>query len=240
MRRYHPAFAVTTIRCGHFSPSRNNATLSGCPAVGRSHKEQLEGAKSQGMKRITAPSVFIIALMRRHGGMVRGIAARRARQGRAFSRTAGTDRAGLQPGNRQRQAARARSSWSPATASSPIPKPSASATRTPTRLSAEDSIFRIYSMTKPMVSVAAMILMEEGRLQLHRSGFEVTAGIRQAPGQRAELDPYGKVTYSTVPAERPITVHDLLRHTAGLGYGEDHPERRRPRRLCQGRPLQAR
>ena len=35
-----------------------------------------------------------------------------------------------------------------------------------------------------------------------------------------QLDPYGKVTYSTVPAERPITVQDLLRHTAGLGYGE--------------------
>jgi hypothetical protein len=35
---YHPAFAVTTIRCGHFSPSRNNATFSGCPPLRRSHK----------------------------------------------------------------------------------------------------------------------------------------------------------------------------------------------------------
>jgi CubicO group peptidase (beta-lactamase class C family) len=74
-----------------------------------------------------------------------------------------------------------------------------------------DTIFRIYSMTKPMVSVAAMILVEDGKLQL--------------------LDPVSRwlpsfkdMTVSTssgdVAVQRVMTVHDLLRHTAGLPYGE--------------------
>jgi CubicO group peptidase (beta-lactamase class C family) len=72
-----------------------------------------------------------------------------------------------------------------------------------------DSIFRIYSMTKPIVSVAAMILHEEGRLLLsdpivkHLPAFaDMTVGV----------DP-------SVAAEKPITVQDLLRHTSGLTYG---------------------
>ena len=43
---------------------------------------------------------------------------------------------------------------------------------------AEDAIFRIYSMTKPIVSVAAMMLVEEGRLCHHRSGLEVHPRLR--------------------------------------------------------------
>ena len=85
---------------------------------------------------------------------------------------------------------------------------------------AEDSIFRIYSMTKPLVSVAAMILMEEGRLQLPDPVFKYLPEFAKLQVSVPQLDPYGKVTYSTVPAERPVTVQDLLRHTAGLGYGE--------------------
>ena len=85
---------------------------------------------------------------------------------------------------------------------------------------AEDSIFRIYSMTKPLVSVAAMILMEEGRLQLPDPVSKYLPELAKLQVSVPQLDPYGKVTYSTVPAERPITVQDLLRHTAGLGYGE--------------------
>jgi len=74
-----------------------------------------------------------------------------------------------------------------------------------------DAIFRIYSMTKPLVSVAAMLLVEDGSLLL--------------------IDPVSKwlspfkdvkvaIASGEVPAERAMTVQDLLRHTAGLPYGE--------------------
>lgn len=77
-----------------------------------------------------------------------------------------------------------------------------------------DSIFRIYSMTKPIVSVAAMRLVEQGRLLLtepvarHLPEFADTkVAVEHADG-RVEL----------VPPARPMTVHDLLRHTSGLTY----------------------
>ncbi len=74
-----------------------------------------------------------------------------------------------------------------------------------------DAIFRIYSMTKPMVSVATMILFEDGALQL------------TDPVSRW-LPAFKDVKVSTpggdVAAQRPMTVQDLLRHTAGLAYGE--------------------
>ncbi len=76
-----------------------------------------------------------------------------------------------------------------------------------------DSIFRIYSMTKPIVSVAAMMLLEEGRVQLtdpiahHLPEF--------ADPQVARIDD-GRLV--RVPAARAPTVQDLLRHTAGFTY----------------------
>ena len=73
-----------------------------------------------------------------------------------------------------------------------------------------NSIFRIYSMTKPMASVAAMILVEEGKLQL----FDPVA--KHLPAFK-DLQVY--TATGTEPA-RPMTVQDLLRHTSGLGYGE--------------------
>ena len=73
-----------------------------------------------------------------------------------------------------------------------------------------DTIFRIYSMTKPMASVAAMILVEEGRLQLS------DPVVKHLPAFR-DLKVY--TATGTEPA-RPMTVQDLLRHTSGLGYGE--------------------
>ncbi|GAP34507.1 serine hydrolase domain-containing protein [Piscinibacter sakaiensis] len=90
----------------------------------------------------------------------------------------------------------------------------------------EDSVFRIYSMTKPMVSVALMMLVEEGRLRLrdpvaaHLPEFDAPSlGVlqRDARGRtrlrREPLPPTHPAT-PTVPL-----VHDLLRHTAGLTYG---------------------
>lgn len=84
-----------------------------------------------------------------------------------------------------------------------------------------DAIFRIYSMTKPLVSVAAMILMEDGRVVLTDpvSKFLPPLGKLQVSVQK--YDPVsGKVTYTMVPAEREMTIQDLLRHTSGLAYGE--------------------
>jgi CubicO group peptidase (beta-lactamase class C family) len=77
-----------------------------------------------------------------------------------------------------------------------------------------DSIFRIYSMTKPIVSVAIMMLVEEGRL------FLADPLAKYVP---AFADPKVAVERSDgsvdlVPAERPITIQDLLRHTSGLTY----------------------
>lgn len=78
-----------------------------------------------------------------------------------------------------------------------------------------DSIFRIYSMTKPVTSVAAMMLYEEGRFQLDDpiSRFlPAFAGARVFTGGTARKP-------ETIAAERPITFRDLFTHTSGLTYG---------------------
>ena len=85
---------------------------------------------------------------------------------------------------------------------------------------AKDAIFRIYSMTKPLVTVGAMILTEEGRLQLADPVARYLPEFKDQQVSVPKTDSFGKVTYTLVPAERPITVQDLLRHTAGLAYGE--------------------
>ncbi len=85
---------------------------------------------------------------------------------------------------------------------------------------AEDSIFRIYSMTKPMVSVAAMVLMEEGALALTDPVSKHLPEFADLTVSVPATEPYGRTTHREVPAEREPTVHDLLRHTAGLAYGE--------------------
>jgi CubicO group peptidase (beta-lactamase class C family) len=84
-----------------------------------------------------------------------------------------------------------------------------------------DAIFRIYSMSKPLVSVAAMMLVEDGSMQLTDpvSKFLPEMKSLQVSVPRADAE-FAKVTYATVPAEREMTVQDLLRHTAGLAYGE--------------------
>jgi len=76
-----------------------------------------------------------------------------------------------------------------------------------------DSIFRIYSMTKPVVSVAIMMLVEEGRLFLADPLSKYVPAFAD-PKIAVERD--GRV--ELVPAERPITIQDLLRHTSGLTY----------------------
>jgi CubicO group peptidase (beta-lactamase class C family) len=84
----------------------------------------------------------------------------------------------------------------------------------------EDSIFRIYSMTKPIVSVAAMMLVEEGRLGLHEPVSKFIPEFKEMNVGVEETDPAtGIPGLKLVAAKRQITVQDLLRHTSGLTYG---------------------
>jgi CubicO group peptidase (beta-lactamase class C family) len=84
----------------------------------------------------------------------------------------------------------------------------------------DDAIFRIYSMTKPMVSVAAMILVEEGKIQLTDPVSKFLPAFAKMQVSQPRTDYYGNVSYVMVPADRAMTVQDLLRHSAGLAYGE--------------------
>lgn len=84
----------------------------------------------------------------------------------------------------------------------------------------EDTIFRIYSMTKPLASVAAMILVEDGYLQLTDPVGRFLPGFDSLPVSVPRTDAFGRVSYVQVPADRAMTIHDLLRHTSGLAYGE--------------------
>jgi len=83
-----------------------------------------------------------------------------------------------------------------------------------------DTIFRIASMSKAITSTAVMILLEEGKLLLSDPvakfipSFEKTTVMVPPPAGAAPGTPV-----STVPAKRPITIRDLLTHTAGIGYG---------------------
>lgn len=84
-----------------------------------------------------------------------------------------------------------------------------------------DAIFRIYSMSKPLVSVAAMVLVEEGRLQLTDPVSKFLPAFKSQQVSTAQADAeFARLTYGTAAAAREMTVHDLLRHTAGLAYGE--------------------
>jgi len=82
-----------------------------------------------------------------------------------------------------------------------------------------DDLFRIYSMTKPIVSVAAMMLVEEGRLVLEAPVARYIPAFANVKVGVEKLDAQGQKTLELVPPRRPMTVQDLLRHTSGLTYG---------------------
>jgi len=91
----------------------------------------------------------------------------------------------------------------------------------------KDAIFRIASMSKPITAVAILILMEEGRLRITDpvSRFipefkDTKVAIETAPYRpAANGQPARDAAYYTMPAERAITVRDLLTHTSGLQSG---------------------
>jgi CubicO group peptidase (beta-lactamase class C family) len=79
----------------------------------------------------------------------------------------------------------------------------------------EDAIFRIASQTKALVSVAAMILQEDGRLLLNDPVGKYLPEFRET----TVAVPKQGGGYDVVKARRAVTVRDLLTHTAGVGYG---------------------
>ena len=103
-----------------------------------------------------------------------------------------------------------------------------------------DAVFRMASMTKPVIGVAVMMMLEEGKLQLgdpvskyipEFKGMNVAVlqGPAPAPGAGAAAPP----KFYTVPAARDITIKDLLTHTSGLssgpmGQSEVRKHRRKP------------
>jgi CubicO group peptidase (beta-lactamase class C family) len=80
---------------------------------------------------------------------------------------------------------------------------------------AKDTIFRIFSMTKPIVSVGIMMLLEEGQFLL---SDPVAKFIPEFAEQKVGVEHHGRL--ELVPLLRPMTIQDLLRHTSGITY--DH------------------
>ena len=76
-----------------------------------------------------------------------------------------------------------------------------------------DTIFRIFSMTKPIVSIGIMMLLEEGHFLLDDA---VAKFIPEFANQKVGVENNGQL--DLVPLKRPITIQDLLRHTSGITY----------------------
>src|SRR5258707_15246624 len=82
-----------------------------------------------------------------------------------------------------------------------------------------DAIFRIASMTKPIVSVAALILGEEGRLSLAEPVAKYIPAFGDTKVSLQKKNPDGTLELGLEPQVRAMTVQDLMRHTSGLTYG---------------------
>jgi CubicO group peptidase (beta-lactamase class C family) len=81
------------------------------------------------------------------------------------------------------------------------------------------TIFRLYSMTKPLTSVAAMMLIDAGKLKLDEPLSKYIPSFANAKvGVEKKLD-NGESALELVPANRPISIEDLMQHTSGITYG---------------------
>ncbi|MGC1270118.1 MAG: serine hydrolase domain-containing protein [Croceibacterium sp.] len=88
---------------------------------------------------------------------------------------------------------------------------------TGTRASAPDSLYRVYSMTKPITGMAAMMLVDEGKIGLDQPISDFLPAFAKMQVQKVAD---GAITADNLePAVRPITLRHLVTHTAGLGYG---------------------
>lgn len=85
---------------------------------------------------------------------------------------------------------------------------------------ADDAIWRLYSMTKPITGVAMMTLYEQGHFQL---GDAVDRWIPEWKGMTVAVDDCSGGTH-VVPAERAPTIRDILSHTSGIGYGPENKD----------------
>jgi len=96
-----------------------------------------------------------------------------------------------------------------------------------------DSLFRIFSMTKPIVSVGIMMLLEDGHFVLNDP---VAKFIPEFADQKVGVETNGKL--DLVPLKRPMTIQDLLRHTSGITY--DHTGNSLVQQLYQQSRLRSR
>ena len=96
-----------------------------------------------------------------------------------------------------------------------------------------DSLFRMASMTKPVIGTAMMMMLEEGKVSAGRSGLQIYPRIQGHEGRRAP-DAGGRGAgaappkFYTVPADRELTVKELLTHTSGLVRRPHGAERSAP------------
>jgi CubicO group peptidase (beta-lactamase class C family) len=86
-----------------------------------------------------------------------------------------------------------------------------------------DAVFRGFSMTKPVVSVAALALIEQGKMSLRDPISNWLPEFKQMSVYTEVKDERGRTSRVAVPAKRPILVWDLLRHTSGLTYSGTAP-----------------
>ena len=98
---------------------------------------------------------------------------------------------------------------------------------------AHNSLFRVFSMTKPIVSVGIMMLLEDGQFLLNDP---VAKYIPEFANQKVGVDNSGKL--DLVPLRRPMTIQDLLRHTSGITY--DHTGNTPVQQLYQQSRLRSR
>lgn len=84
---------------------------------------------------------------------------------------------------------------------------------------ADDAIFRLYSMSKPITSVAAMMLVDDGKLALNDPLSKYIPAFAEVKVGVEKHDENGKLALVLEPLQRPITIEDLLRQTSGITYG---------------------
>jgi CubicO group peptidase (beta-lactamase class C family) len=83
----------------------------------------------------------------------------------------------------------------------------------------KDAIFRIYSMSKPITSVAVMMLLEQGRITLDEPIAKYIPAFKDMKVGVETKGEDGKPKLELTDAKKPITIQDLLRHTSGITYG---------------------